>query len=60
MGREPRSSRWYREYLNELELLGLINSVGSGKGVRGHTTLLKLSYDAPRVKKAVEKTLMSE
>ncbi|MBI3587988.1 AAA family ATPase [Candidatus Micrarchaeota archaeon] len=60
LGRDPRSSRWYREYLNELELLGLVQMVGSGKGVRGHTTLLKLAYDAPRVKKAVEKTIMAE
>ncbi len=60
LGHVPRTSRWYREYLNELEMLGLVNMVSSGKGVRGHTTLIKLSYTAAKVKKAVEKTLMFE
>ncbi|MEW5955992.1 MAG: AAA family ATPase [Candidatus Micrarchaeota archaeon] len=60
MGQEPRTSRWYREYLHELETLGLINSVESGKGVRGHATLLRLAYDAPKVKRILEKTLVGE
>ena len=60
MGHMPRTSRWYREYLNELEMLGLVNTVQSGKGVRGHTTLIKLAYAPAKVKKAVEKTLMFE
>lgn len=59
-GKEPRSARWYREYLNELEMLGLITTIQSGKGVRGHTTLIKLAYEPARVKKAVEKTLLKE
>ncbi len=59
-GKEPRTSRWYREYLSELEMLGLINTVQSGKGVRGHTTLIKLAYPESKVKGAIEKTLLSE
>lgn len=59
-GQEPRSSRWYREYLNELEMLGLITTLQSGKGIRGHTTLIKLAYEPSRVKKAIEKTLLKE
>lgn len=55
-GRTPRSSRWYREYVTELESLGLLNAVSSGKGVRGHTTLLKLAYDPAKVKAAVERS----
>ncbi len=59
-GKEPRSARWYREYVNELEMLGLVTTVQSGKGVRGHTTLIKLAYEPSRVKKAIEKTLLKE
>ena len=59
-GKEPRTSRWYREYLGELESLGLITTVGSGKGIRGHTTLIKLAYDAAKVKHVIEKTLLGE
>ncbi|MBI5636284.1 AAA family ATPase [Candidatus Micrarchaeota archaeon] len=59
-GREPRTSRWYREYLGELEMLGLISMVESGKGIRGHTTLIKLEYAPEKVKKAIEKILFTE
>jgi len=59
-GREPRTSRWYREYLHDLEMLGLISTVQSGKGIRGQTTLIRSSYEAPRVKKSIEKTLGGE
>jgi len=59
-GREPRSARWYREYINELEMLGLITTLQSGKGVRGHTTLIKLAFEPDKVKKAIEKTLLKE
>ncbi len=56
-GREPRTSRWYREYLHDLENLGLVNTVDSGKGIRGHTTLIKLAYEPTKVRKILEKTL---
>jgi cell division control protein 6 len=56
--KEPRSSRWYREYINELEMLGLINTVESGKGMRGHTRLIKLAYSPVKVKSIVEKNIL--
>ncbi|MEM0475701.1 MAG: AAA family ATPase [Candidatus Norongarragalinales archaeon] len=56
-GRDPRTSRWYREYLHDLENLGLVNTVESGKGVRGHTTLIKLAYEPAKVRRVLEKTL---
>ena len=58
MGKEPRTSRWLREYISELDALGIINSVQSGKGVRGRTTLVKLAYEPEKVKKIVESTLV--
>lgn len=60
LGKEPRTSRWYREYLNELEMLGLINTVKSGKGIRGQTTLIRLGYDPAKVRKVIEKTVFKE
>ncbi|HLD62847.1 MAG TPA: AAA family ATPase [Candidatus Norongarragalinales archaeon] len=59
-GREPRTSRWYREYLHELDMLGLISTVQSGKGIRGQTTLIRSSYEPARIKKSIEKTFSGE
>lgn len=54
--RKPRrSSRWYREYLNDLEMLGLITTVDSGAGQRGRTRYIRLGYPASDVRKIVEK-----
>jgi len=54
--RKPRrSARWYREYLNDLEMLGLITTIESGVGMRGRTRLIRIGYSASDVKKIVEK-----
>ncbi len=58
MGKEARSARWYREYVHELETLGLLLSVHSGKGIRGQATLLKPVYPAEKVKKIIEDNLV--
>ncbi|MBI4406832.1 AAA family ATPase [Candidatus Micrarchaeota archaeon] len=57
MGKEPRTARWYREYVHELETLGLLVSVHSGKGIRGQATLLKPVYPAEKVRKIIEEGL---
>jgi cell division control protein 6 len=59
-GKQPRTARWYREYLSDLETAGLVTTTRSGKGIRGHTTLIKLAYDADKVKRVIEKTLLSD
>ena len=51
----PRSARWFREYLNDLEMLGLITTMISGKGIRGNTRLIKLEFPVEKVKNAVQK-----
>ncbi|VVB98078.1 ORC1-type DNA replication protein [uncultured archaeon] len=56
-GRRARSSRWYKEYLTDLETLGLITLTLSGRGLRGHTTLIKLGYDAKDMMGLVGKRL---
>ncbi len=55
--RNPRTTRWFREYLNELEMLGLITLTVSGKGIRGNTTLIRLGYDPKEVKAIVSRSL---
>jgi len=52
--KKKRSARWYREYLNELEMLGLITTVESGRGIRGHTRLIKPGYPANEMKRIVK------
>ncbi len=58
--KKKRSARWYREYLNELEMLGLITTVESGRGMRGHTRLIKSGYPPNDMKKIVEEVLGKE
>jgi cell division control protein 6 len=52
--KEKRSSRWCKEYLRELEALGLVETIESGKGIRGHSTLTRLLYSPEWIKKTVE------
>jgi cell division control protein 6 len=58
MAKEPRTSRWYREYLHELETLGLVTTIESGRGIRGHATLVHLCYEPAKVRSALERTLL--
>lgn len=54
--RQAKTARSYRSYLNDLEMLGLLTSVESGKGIRGHTKLIKLGHPPHEVIKIVSKT----
>ncbi|MGB9703131.1 MAG: Cdc6/Cdc18 family protein [Candidatus Micrarchaeia archaeon] len=53
--KEPKSSRWCREYINDLESLGIIKTQESGKGIRGHTKLITLLYPAEKIKKVIQR-----
>lgn len=55
-----RSARWYREYLNDLEMLGLITTIESGRGVRGRTRLIKPGYEAEQMRKILVNPKNSE
>ncbi len=57
MKKEPKSERWYRKYLSELEMQGLIAAFESGKGIRGHTKLVKLLVPARKTRDVLEKDL---
>jgi hypothetical protein len=41
--------------LGDLESLGMITMIYSGKGIRGHTKLIKIGYSPEVVIKVIEK-----
>jgi cell division control protein 6 len=55
--KRARSARWYREYLNDLETLGLIITTPSGRGIRGQTTLIKIGPDPENVITVLKKNI---
>ncbi len=59
MDKSAKSARWVREYINELDMQGLITISLSGKGVRGNTTLIRLAFPGDKVKEVIEKKLES-
>ena len=60
MHKDAKTSRWYRKYISDLEMQGLIHTYESGKGIRGHTKLIKLAYPPEKIKNTIEKTLFKE
>ncbi len=54
IGKQPVSTKWFKEYLEELNTYGLLITTNSGKGVRGTTTLIKLGVDANTIIKIVQ------
>lgn len=58
--KEAKSERWYRKYLSELEMQGLIASFESGKGIRGHTKLIKLLYPPKKMTEVLQKDIFGE
>lgn len=53
----PVSTRWFQEYINELEMYGILLTTNSGKGFKGQSRLVKLGFDSQKIKKAIEKRL---
>ncbi len=58
--KKSRSLRWYKEYLNDLEMLGMIMTTPSSKGIRGHTTLIRLGQSPKDVYNITRKNLFGE
>ena len=58
--KDPKSSRWYRKYITDLEMQGLVATYESGKGIRGHTKLIKLLYPPAKIRNTIEKGLFNE
>jgi len=49
------SPRWFQQYINELEMYGLLSTTASGKGMRGNTRLIKLAFEPKEIKTTLEK-----
>jgi cell division control protein 6 len=58
--KESKSSRWYRKYVSDLEMQGLIEMMNSGKGIRGQTKLIRLRYPAEKIKATIEQSLFND
>ncbi len=56
----PVSSRWYRQYVSELETLGMMVSTASGHGFRGNSRFLRLSFEPKKIVQAIEKEFLSQ
>jgi len=57
LNRKARTIRQFSEYLNELEMLGLITMRMSGKGTRGTTRFIRLGYSPDEIKSILRKSL---
>ncbi|MCK4319118.1 AAA family ATPase [Candidatus Micrarchaeota archaeon] len=55
VGKTPRTSRWFREYLNDLEMLGFIISTESGRGIKGRARLIMLTSPPHEIIKDLKK-----
>ncbi|MCL4381012.1 MAG: hypothetical protein M1331_03065 [Candidatus Marsarchaeota archaeon] len=55
--KEPKTERWYRKYISELKMQGLIISYDSGKGIRGHTRIIKIMYPAKKISDMLQKEI---
>ena len=58
--KDVKTTRLYRRYIADLEMQGIIVSHESGKGIRGHTKLIKLSYQPEKIKDMIEKSIFKE
>lgn len=52
-----RSARWYREYIHDLEMLGLITVLETGKGMRGHSRFIKIGYLPEKIIEMITATI---
>ena len=58
--KDVKTTRLYRRYMADLEMQGIITSKESGKGIRGHTKLIRLSYQPEKIKEMIEKNLFKD
>jgi len=57
-GLPPKSHKWVRKWVKDLEDLGLVSTAVSGKGIRGHTTAITLGVGEDDVIAIVRRTLI--
>ncbi len=57
MGKKPVSQRWYREYISEMEMYGIIETTPVQRGIRGSTRIIKLLLDPKKLISVIEKSI---
>lgn len=62
LGESPKTMRWFREYLNDLQKCELLDLSESGKGIRGNTTIICVGkyYTPKEVGEKVERLLFEK
>jgi cell division control protein 6 len=58
--KKARSLRWFKEYINDLEMLGLVTTMPSSKGIRGHTTLIRIGQNPEDIYNITKRNLFGE
>jgi cell division control protein 6 len=58
LGKDPVSDRWFREYISDLAMYGLLEVTQAGKGFRGNTRLIRLKFDPKKIRAAIEPTIV--
>jgi len=59
LGRDAVSDRWFREYISELAMYGLLHVEQAGKGFRGNTRLIRLKFDPEKIRAVLERSLLN-
>ncbi len=57
MGKKPVSQRWYREYISEMEMYGIIETTPVQRGIRGSTRIIKLLLDPKKLISVIERSI---
>ncbi len=57
LGRDPVSERWFREYISDLSMYGIITVTQAGKGFKGNTRLIRLNFSPKKIIDVLEPRL---
>ncbi len=59
LGKDAVSDRWFREYISELAMYGILHVEQAGKGFRGNTRLIRLKFDPKKIKTVLEASVLN-
>ena len=59
LGKDPVSDRWFREYISELAMYGILNVIQAGKGFRGNTRIIKLLFSPTKIVNVLQGILIA-
>ena len=59
LGKDPVSDRWFREYISELAMYGILSVSQAGKGFRGNTRIIRLLFSPSKIVHVLRHRLMA-